>query len=128
MSQIELRLVASIEVVRLFPVAGRGHGLATAVAPGITCLGVALASHSRPIEVVGLLIPASTSRGRTYFTSKRMLGDIMSTGLTLIHGVCGTTVLGEETGRAVVEGGGVALLRGEVVELAGRRAILTPLR
>lgn len=52
----------------------------------------------------------------------------MDTGLTLIHGVCGTTILGEETGRAVGEGSGVALLRREVVELAGRRAILTPLR
>lgn len=52
----------------------------------------------------------------------------MDIGLTLIHGVCRTTVLGEETGRAVAEGGGVALLRREVVELAGRRAILTPLR
>lgn len=73
LSQTELRLVASVEVVGLVPVAGRGHGLATAVAPRITCLGVALASHSRPIEVVGLLIPASTSRGRTYFTRKRGL-------------------------------------------------------
>lgn len=73
LSQTELRLVASVEVVGLVPVAGRGHGLATAVTSGITCLGVALASHSRPIEVVGLLIPASTSRGRTYSTSERGL-------------------------------------------------------
>jgi hypothetical protein len=33
---------SSVEVVGLVPVAGRGHGLATTVAPGITCLGVAL--------------------------------------------------------------------------------------
>lgn len=52
----------------------------------------------------------------------------MDAGLTLIHGVCGTTILGEETGRAVVEGDGAALLRREVVKLASRRTILAPLR
>ena len=70
LSKTELRLVASVEIVRLVPVAGRGHRLATAIASGITCLGVALTSHSRSIEIVGLLIPASTSRGRTYSISK----------------------------------------------------------
>lgn len=46
---------------------------------------------------------------------------------TLIHGVRGTTVLGEEA-RAVVEGGrSSGLLRGEVVKLTGRRSVLAPL-
>ena len=124
----ELRLVASVEVVGLGPVAGRGHRLTTAIASSVTCLGVGLTGHGSSVEVVCLLIPASTSRGRTYSTSKRGLRGRINTKPTLIHGVCGTTVLGEETSRAAVEGSGVALLGREVVKLAGRRAILTPLR
>jgi hypothetical protein len=40
---------SNVEVVGLVPVAGRGHGLATTVAPGITCLGVALTSHPNTV-------------------------------------------------------------------------------
>ncbi len=45
---------------------------------------------------------------------------------TLIHGVRRTSILREEAG-AVVEGRSSSLLGREVVELAGRRSVLTPL-
>lgn len=63
-----LRLVASVEVVGLVPVTGRGHGLATAE----TCssaLGKALSGHGGSAKVVGLRVPASASRGRAYQVS-----------------------------------------------------------
>lgn len=44
----------------------------------------------------------------------------------MVHRVRGTTVLGEESSRAVVEPG-IGLLGREGVVLAGRRAILAPL-
>lgn len=64
-----LRLVASVEVVvGLVPVTRRGHGLATTVACS-SALGEVLCGHAGSAKVVGLRVPASASRGRTYQVS-----------------------------------------------------------